>query len=219
MCLPPGAIRARPGITRSLFFASLTSIWHRPLRREANKAVNFSGICCTITMPGQTRGKAVRTISRACVPPVEVPMATIRSVVCAMECAVAAERIASALSFSDTCGNGVAALTWRLTLAWAAALTAATRSLDDSCKKLFNPTLGLVIISTAPAASACMVVSAPFSVSVEQITTGVGCSAIIFLRKVMPSMRGISTSSTITSGHSRVIFSMAKIGSDAAPIT
>jgi hypothetical protein len=38
-------------------------------------------------------------------------------------------------------------------------------------------------------------------VSVEQITTGVGRSAMIFFRKVMPSMRGISMSSTMTSGH------------------
>ncbi|MNE85969.1 hypothetical protein D3C80_1830250 [compost metagenome] len=75
------------------------------------------------------------------------------------------------------------------------------------------------MISTAPAAIACKVVSAPRGVRDEQITTGVGCSLMIFFRKVMPSMRGISTSSTITSGHSLASLSMAKIGSDAAPMT
>jgi hypothetical protein len=47
-------------------------------RRSAKAAVNFSGMCCTMTMPGQTRGKRVNTASSACVPPVEVPMATMR---------------------------------------------------------------------------------------------------------------------------------------------
>ena len=78
---------------------------------------------------------------------------------------------------------------------------------------------GLVMISTAPAARACMVVWAPFSVSEEQITTGVGRSAMSFFMKVMPSMRGISTSSTMTSGHSRFIFSRANRGSAAVAIT
>ena len=52
-----------------------------------------------------------------------------------------------------------------------------------------------------------MAVSDPFCEIEEQITTGVGRSAMIFLRKVMPSMRGISTSRTITSGHCFFIFS------------
>ena len=78
------------------------------------------------------------------------------------------------------------------------------------------PILGLVIIDTAPAASACIAVSVPLEVSVEQITTGVGRSAMIFFRNVMPSMRGISTSSTITSGHCMRIRCMAKIGSATA---
>jgi hypothetical protein len=39
---------------------------------------------------------------------------------------------------------------------------------------------------------------------------GVGCSAMIFFRKVRPSMRGISMSSTITSGHWLFIFSRAQ---------
>jgi len=72
---------------------------------------------------------------------------------------------------------------------------------------------------TAPAASASSVVTAPFSVNVEQITTGVGRSAMILRRNVRPSMRGISTSRTITSGHCSRIRSMAKIGSETAAIT
>ncbi len=207
---------------RSLLRASRTSIWHTLLRRSANDAVNFSGMCCTITMPGHTLGSAVSTASSAWVPPVEVPMATIRSVVWAMAWPLAAGRIASALSLPAGAGAGVGRalrLPRFLTLEWAAARIAATNSGADSIRKFFKPVVGLVMTSTAPADSACREVSAPFWVSEEQITTGVGRSLMILRRKVMPSMRGISTSSTITSGHSRASLSMAKIGSEAAPMT
>ena len=60
---------------------------------------------------------------------------------------------------------------------------------------------------------------APASARVEQITTGVGRSVMIFLRKVMPSMRGISISSTITSGHCTRMRVMASMGSATAAIT
>jgi hypothetical protein len=44
------------------------------------------------------------------------------------------------------------------------------------------------------------VISDPFPVREETITTGIGRSRINFSRKSMPSMRGISTSSVSTSG-------------------
>src|SRR5690606_18793700 len=43
---------------RTCICASLSS-------RSAKDAVNFSGICCTMTIPGHTRGKATRTASSA----------------------------------------------------------------------------------------------------------------------------------------------------------
>ena len=95
---------------------------------------------------------------------------------------------------------------------------AASSSAAESCRKLFRPILGLLMISTAPAAKACSVVSAPFSVSDEQITTGVGRSAMILRKKVMPSMRGISTSSVITSGLRSRIISRAAKASLAVPM-
>ena len=63
-----------------------------------------------------------------------------------------------------------------------------------------TPTLGLATKSMAPSSSARSVTSAPRSVSIDTITTGVGRSRISLARKSMPSMRGISTSSVITSG-------------------
>ena len=90
-----------------------------------------------------------------------------------------------------------------LTLACAAAFTASTSWADASSRKFRTPIFGLATMATAPAASACMVAPAPLTVSDEQITTGVGRSDMTFFRNVMPSMRGISTSSTITSGQSR----------------
>jgi hypothetical protein len=69
--------------------------------------------------------------------------------------------------------------------------------------------------STAPASSACRSVSEPASVSDEHMTTGIGLCAISLRRKVMPSMRGISTSSVMTSGISSWIFRAAMNGSEA----
>jgi hypothetical protein len=64
------------------------------------------------------------------------------------------------------------------------------------------PMRGLAMISTAPASQACDNVSDPISASEEHTTTGNGRWAMILRRKVMPSMRGISMSSVITSGTS-----------------
>jgi hypothetical protein len=80
-----------------------------------------------------------------------------------------------------------------------------------------TPIFGLATKSTAPSSSARSVTSAPRSVSVETITTGVGRRRISLPRKSMPSMRGISTSSVITSGFVLRIISRAMKGSAAAP--
>src|ERR1035437_8725397 len=185
-------------------------------------AVNFSGMCWTMTIPRQVAGNWVSTASRACVPPVEVPMATTWSVVRTRALLPAALSITSAFSFGLTAAGIPTALevlrTARI-LARAALRTACTMSLEASSRKLFSPSLGLVIIEMAPADRASKVACAPSSAREEQITTGVGCSAMIFLRKVMPSMRGISMSITSTSGHCNLIFCIAKIGSEAAPMT
>jgi len=53
------------------------------------------------------------------------------------------------------------------------------------------------------------VTAAPDSVSDDTITTGIGRNRIRLLRKVKPSMRGISTSRVSTSGSSFLIFSRA----------
>src|SRR5450830_1230086 len=82
---------------------------------------------------------------------------------------------------------------------------------------LARPTRGLATKSTAPSSSARSVTSAPFSVSVEIITTGMGRKRISRPRKSMPSMRGISTSRVITSGFNSRIISRAIRGSLAVP--
>ncbi len=75
------------------------------------------------------------------------------------------------------------------------------------------------ITSTAPYSRALKAVSVFLPASEEQMTTGIGCWAMIFFKKVSPSMRGISTSRVITSGTCSLIFSAAIKGSDAVPIT
>ena len=130
-------------------------------------------MCWTITIPGHTRGSAVRTASSACVPPVEVPRATTCSVVCAMA------------SWRGACGSAAdgpdappAGATVRLGRARAASRMMRLNSAACPCRKSRSPNVGLVTKETAPADSAAIVVLAPFSVRVEQITTGVGRSAI-----------------------------------------
>ncbi len=101
--------------------------------------------------------------------------------------------------------------------------TAATRILSTICaarslRPLASPTRGLATKSTAPSSSAFIVTSAPRSVSVEIITTGIGRKRIRRPRKSMPSIRGISTSSVMTSGLSSRIISRATKGSLAVPM-
>src|SRR5664279_6642927 len=80
MCRLPGAISACPGSTESLCSASLTEIWHNASRRRAKVAVNPSGMCWTITIPGQSRGSVSSTTRSDSVPPVEAPIQTTGSV-------------------------------------------------------------------------------------------------------------------------------------------
>ena len=67
--------------------------------------------------------------------------------------------------------------------------------------------------STAPISSASSVTSVPACVRVETMTTGIGRSVMILRRNVTPSMRGISTSSVMTSGLSALMRSRATNGS------
>jgi hypothetical protein len=79
--------------------------------------------------------------------------------------------------------------------------------------------VGLGTKSTAPISSACIVMLAPFCVRVDTITTGIGRRRMIFSRKEMPSMFGISISRVRTSGFSSLIIVRATSGSGAAPTT
>ncbi|MNZ98079.1 hypothetical protein D3C78_1173510 [compost metagenome] len=106
----------------------------------------------------------------------------------------------------------------RCTRATAATRILSTISLASSLRPLATPTRGLATKSTAPSSSAFMVTSAPRSVSVEIISTGMGRKRISRPRKSMPSMRGISTSSVITSGSISRIISRAIRGSLAVPM-
>ena len=63
--------------------------------------------------------------------------------------------------------------------------------------------------SNAPISSALIVASVPRAVRFEIMITGVGRSRMIFERKSMPFMFGISTSSVTTSGSSALMASRA----------
>ncbi len=209
-------MRAWPRSTVSLSAASLTVMSHSVFRRWAKAAVNFSGMCCTMTMPGQSTGMACSRVSRASVPPVDAPTTMTFSVVWTMALEAGLGSTASAVSF---CVTFRVRGTYFCTLALAAALTSSQSMIRDSSMNCLVPTLGFWMTDTAPYSRAFMVVSAFFSVSVEQMMVGMGCWVMIFFRKVMPSMRGISTSRESTSGiWSRMISAAAK-GSPAAAMT
>jgi len=59
----------------------LTVILHSESSRRAKALVKFSGMCCTITIPGAFSGIISKKIRRASVPPVEAPTTTTFSVV------------------------------------------------------------------------------------------------------------------------------------------
>ena len=89
----------------------------------------------------------------------------------------------------------------------------------DSLRNCLVSIRGLRMTSTAPASSASSSVSEPVSSSVEHRTVGMGRWAMILRRKVMPSMRGISTSRTMTSGTSSLMRCAAMNGSPAVAMT
>src|SRR3972149_6267005 len=147
MCLFPGAMRALPLITVSLSSASFTEIAQTELSLFANDAVNFSGMCWTMTMPGESGGIDMRNSLMASVPPVDAPTTMTFSVVRGMAfVAFTFVSTASALSFCET-GRGA----WGfLSFAIAAALMASHMRMGGSPLNSFVPAFGLVIISTAP---------------------------------------------------------------------
>ena len=169
-------------------------------------------------MPGVLRGKARNTTSVDCTPPVDTPITTTRSVVSAMAPWTAGGAMKGRGAGLPPAGAG-AERGSAFRLALAAAFTASTKPLERSPKNSRRPMRGLVTKLTAPAARACMVVSQPASVSVEHMTTGVGRSAISLRKNVMPSMRGISTSRTITSGQALSSLGHANTGSWAVATT
>ena len=154
--------------------------------------------------PGNLR-KRFEYNTQGSVPPVEAPMQTTVSALRANSArAKGVDRTASTFLFAAiwSLGAGEAADFGgsRLRLARAAALTTSQMRTLDSSRNCRVSMRGFGMMSTAPASSACIMVVEHSTVRLEHITTGTGCCAMSFFKKVMPSIRGISTSSVITSG-------------------
>ena len=79
--------------------ASFTVIAHSESSRAANAAVNFSGMCWTMTMPGASAAARASNARSASVPPVDAPIATTRSVVWSIAREAGGASTASAVSF------------------------------------------------------------------------------------------------------------------------
>jgi hypothetical protein len=131
--------------------------------------------------------------------------------------------LGSRASLADSAGRGTAATGApaagrRRTRAAAAPRTVSSNTRAESVKKSFNPLLGLATMSTAPSSSARMPRSVPRRAIPEQMTTGIGSVSMILRRQVIPSIPGMCTSSTTTSGRVRLIFSSA-MSASAAVVT
>src|SRR5580658_1345831 len=185
--------------------------------RSANGPLKAFGMCWVMTIPGTSDGRLMSTCLMASVPPVDAPMAMMRSVVAKCVGALRFGSTASASWRSTTTIDGTSSSgrTW----ACAAIFTLEMISREDSLMPWMTSTVGLATKSTAPKESASSATAAPCCVSEEHITTGMGRSRMRLRRKASPSMRGISTSSVSTSGLSNLIFSRATYGSGADPTT
>ena len=178
--------------------------------RRANGALKAAGMCCAMTIAGESAGRPVSNSRIASVPPVEEPTATMRSVVRSMRAAACAGRMASAECLGTWMADGAMRASTRAPAAMRILPRISSLKL---CSVPATSTLGLETKSTAPSSSAFSVVSAPRSVSEDTMTTGMGRSRMRLARNVSPSMRGISTSSVSTSGLVSLIFSRATKGS------
>ena len=166
-------------------------------------------MCCTTRMvPGKSGGSCANKNSRACGPPVEIPMATIR--------------VGGGADLGDALfsvrGGAPRKVPGRTTLQSAAALIFAinSRAVSAMCTEA---SCGLVTKSKAPSPRALNVMEAP-SVECELTTiTGNGCRRMISFKVSMPFMPGICRSSVTTWGCNSSIFFRQKFPSIAVPTT
>ena len=160
-----------------------------------------------MTTAGESGGRFTSTSLVASVPPVDAPMKMIFSVDSLPIDGTGGDGRATLGSPGASAAGGGAAS--RRRRAFDAMRTFSVMSCASSRRPSAMPIFGLATKSTAPSSSARRVTSAPRSVSVDTITTGIGRRRISLERKSMPSMRGISTSSVITSGSRVRIISRA----------
>ena len=131
-------------------------------------AVNFSGMCCVMAMPGASPGKLVSTSSNAWVPPVELPITTglFMAKACIDDNTGARTVIARAA--------GSVALVRTRGRERAAVFSARIMSRRESSMYCLSPSLGLAMTEMAPADKASSATLLPSVDRVEQITVGIG---------------------------------------------
>ena len=188
-------------------------------------------MCWTTTTGGMLPGNRGSTVRRASMPPVDDPI----TISCRGSTRPSRGRTgttggAAGNGVTDTAGAGEVGTAagprtgmgvWAGVGAEPGATTRRLRKRVDAPAALTwkasfsarSPTVvlppGLASTSTAPASMASIASCDPACVSELTTTTGSGCCAIRILRKVSPSILGISMSSVRMSGWSRRIFSRA----------
>src|SRR3990167_3021745 len=166
-----------------------------------------------MTTPGESAGNRIKISLIASVPPVDAPININFSV------EMRPIAIGALLRFDNCSAPTRSEATRGIFWIFAAAATRilSTILVASSLIPSTKPIRGLATKSTAPNSNAFIVTSAPRSVSVEIITTGMGRNRIKRPKKSRPSIFGISISSVMTSGSNSRIISRATSGSFAAP--
>ncbi len=168
-------------------------------------------MCCTIKIGGVLALSCDRISKMTSVPPADEPI-TIK-LLHTLFCGIFFDKLSAFLT-------NVFFLYRNLVMCdRAAAVIADTSFSFHSSMSRVEPTIGFSITSIAPYLYADNAISLSFLVILDITTTGKGCCFIIFLRNVIPSMRGIWMSRVITSGFSVFILVTATYGSEAVAIT
>ena len=161
-------------------------------------AVNPSGICCVMTMPGISAGSCFKTARVASVPPVDAPSAM---TVDRNESCLPANRGFFGAVVVEAAVDVVRLREAHLTFANEAMWILEFKA-EKNCSLETIFISGFLTKSTAPAEST----SNTFRFREDTRTTGIGCRGRKSFKKSIPFNPGISTSIVITSGFKSGIF-------------
>ena len=214
MSASPRPMYAQPGSIGIGLEASTTLISQIPSRRFAKGPVKPAGMCCATRIGhGKLAESAVSNASNAGGPPVDVPTRTSPSPTAPAGATSSSSVSGSIFVDCDPSLRTRAADTPPVFNRTRSRNRELERNFADDAARIFSMNVGAKLSmrsetaplgfdtkSTAPRRKASRVASAPSSVTVDTITTGVGRCTMIRSRHSRPFICGMLTSSVMTSG-------------------